>query len=382
MGPRGLTRRRLLELTGVAAGGLAGCNALDSGTKPEATGRTTPNSDHSGGAVEESGRVESILTEWINYEHQIVGDNVVGGDGSATDPFVVDNSIWDGGGHYHFPAAKERNHYETTGLKTPTDIDWNETNVCITGSGVRLTQLSLADGANDNVINVNIPPNESGNFGKIAKMAVYGNRANNTAGNGIQWSGRVIDPILDQIIVRYCTDTAIRGAGSVSGLRLSNFWAENSEKGVYLNGGSRQKVWCGHVIGNDDNGFTTEGDRGNYSSLTIYDNGNFGLVLAGANRNLFTNVLVTDNENDDIYIGENCTDNVISGRGFTWSTVRDQGTRTVLNGWGTNTGDPNATGEWHGCAEYAGSLGATIWDTTTSPWTPYTSTPNGEWVAQ
>jgi len=57
--------------------------------------------------------------------------------------------------------------------------------------------------------------------------------------------------------------------------------------------------------------------------------------------------------------------------------VDDRGTRTLINRWGTNDGDPTVEGEWQGHADYAGAMGATVWDTTTSPWTAYRAQPDG-----
>lgn len=57
--------------------------------------------------------------------------------------------------------------------------------------------------------------------------------------------------------------------------------------------------------------------------------------------------------------------------------VDDRGTRTLFNRWGTNDGDPRRTGEWHGHADYAGAMDATVWDTTTTPWTAYRAQPDG-----
>lgn len=77
---------------------------------------------------------------------------------------------------------------------------------------------------------------------------------------------------------------------------------------------------------------------------------------------------------------ENVVDNVLN---IPYANISDDGTRTLINRWGTNAGDPNTTGEWNGAASYAGRLGATVWDTSTTPWTPYTATPDGSsWVAQ
>lgn len=74
---------------------------------------------------------------------------------------------------------------------------------------------------------------------------------------------------------------------------------------------------------------------------------------------------------------ENVIDNAFN---FDWANITDAGTRTLINRYGTNEGDPTTTGQWNGHADYAGIMGATIWDTSTTPWTKYEATPNGSWV--
>lgn len=72
---------------------------------------------------------------------------------------------------------------------------------------------------------------------------------------------------------------------------------------------------------------------------------------------------------------------VTNATGIPRSAVADGGTRTLFNGAGTNDGAPDETGEWHGHAEYAFDTNATVWDTTTGPWTPYRASGDGSWVA-
>lgn len=83
----------------------------------------------------------------------------------------------------------------------------------------------------------------------------------------------------------------------------------------------------------------------------------------------------------DCVIETGATENVIDNlHGVAYGDIDDSGTRTLINRWGRNNGDPNSTGQWHGHAEYAGTMGATIWDTSTDPWTPHAATPDGKWV--
>jgi hypothetical protein len=67
--------------------------------------------------------------------------------------------------------------------------------------------------------------------------------------------------------------------------------------------------------------------------------------------------------------------------GATFGSLEDNGTRTIVNGKATNDGDPSSTGEWNGNAARAYKFDATVWDTSTSPSTPYKADENGNWVA-
>lgn len=83
-----------------------------------------------------------------------------------------------------------------------------------------------------------------------------------------------------------------------------------------------------------------------------------------------------------LYVGPDATHAVVDELyGVDYQDIVDEGTRTLVNRWGTNDGDPSATGEWYGHAKYAGTMNATVWDVTTTPWTPYRATPDGRaWV--
>jgi len=69
-------------------------------------------------------------------------------------------------------------------------------------------------------------------------------------------------------------------------------------------------------------------------------------------------------------------------KGLDYGQIADNGTRTMINGWSVNSGDPSTTGQWNGNAALAGRVGITVWDTSTSPWTPYEAAPDGSsWIA-
>ncbi len=100
-----------------------------------------------------------------------------------------------------------------------------------------------------------------------------------------------------------------------------------------------------------------------------------GIEVPG-DRNLIVGGSFTGNATQDIRVGG--VENQFWG--VTFDTITDNGTRTVVNGNGTNSGDPNTTGQWNGNASRAYDLGVTVWDTSTSPATPFKATPSGSWV--
>lgn len=103
-------------------------------------------------------------------------------------------------------------------------------------------------------------------------------------------------------------------------------------------------------------------------------------IRDGVNRCHIDGIAGTADIAWDCVVGQGATENVIDRLGsVAYADVADDGTRTLINRWGTNEGDPSETGEWFGHAGYAGTMGATVWDTTTSPWTPHRATPNGKW---
>lgn len=105
------------------------------------------------------------------------------------------------------------------------------------------------------------------------------------------------------------------------------------------------------------------------------------LIINGSNNYINGLHLGESIEDTDLIDIQSGSDNVIENlTGFNWTQIADSGTRTLINGYGTNSGDPRTEGEWNGSASYAGKIGATVWDTTTSPWTAYEATPEGTWA--
>lgn len=105
------------------------------------------------------------------------------------------------------------------------------------------------------------------------------------------------------------------------------------------------------------------------------------LLDVDANRCRIDGVGGDESADWEVRIRPGATENVVDGlRGVPYDRVSDDGTRTLVNRWGTNDGDPNLTGEWRDHAEYAGRMGATIWDTSGFEWTPYVVSPAGDWI--
>lgn len=97
-------------------------------------------------------------------------------------------------------------------------------------------------------------------------------------------------------------------------------------------------------------------------------------------RNLISDVNCSGSGEWTVTVGKNAVETVLDNvRGVTLGSLNDNGARTLLNRQGTNAGDPSSGGEWSGHAAYAAGMGATVWNTKTSPWTPY-RTAGGTWI--
>lgn len=179
-----------------------------------------------------------------------------------------------------------------------------------------------------------------------------------------------------------------------------------SNRGVYISTGGNSLTGV-EIESAGGNGIEIASQRNQISNVVFQDintsaSGNYGINISGS-YNSVSNVVGqvnTDGTYDLLRIASSFntvsniagtpytgawsieiasgTENVITGlRGVSWSNITDNGTRTLINGWGTNAGDPNTTGQWNGEAAYAGQMEATVWDTSTSPWTPYEAIPDG-----
>lgn len=195
---------------------------------------------------------------------------------------------------------------------------------------------------------------------------------------------------------------------------------------------SRNSLYNIHLDGNFDDGIVSNGNMNKFDRIAVNDTEGSALKI-GASNNRVTNAELSNFGSDfgagvrvlgddfygynihGVYAGEKYDDEIlrleasnayVNGVGgdsevswglritsgtenvidnvhnINYPDIVDEGERTLINRWGENAGNPNSTGQWNGNAAWAGLWGATIWDTTTSPWTAYEPTPDGsEWIA-
>jgi hypothetical protein len=182
-------------------------------------------------------------------------------------------------------------------------------------------------------------------------------------------------------------DIAVRFDGN--GNHLSNLVSNASRQwGIFING-RRNQLANIHIDGgrSDLGSIQINNDRNQLSNILIFDSdneGGYGLYISGFDRNYVNGLYYAPSVDKTLQIDNASTENVIDNlRGLAWSDITDDGERTLINRWGTNDGDPSAgNGEWRTSAGYAATMGATVWDTTKSPWRPYKAQPDGSnWIA-
>jgi hypothetical protein len=99
------------------------------------------------------------------------------------------------------------------------------------------------------------------------------------------------------------------------------------------------------------------------------------------NRNVLSDVACHGTQAWGINVSSSAVETVLDNvSGVSLSSLQDQGVRTLLNQQGTNSGDPRGSGEWSGHGQYASAMGAVVWDTRTTPWTPYRADGAGNWL--
>ncbi|RRJ28347.1 right-handed parallel beta-helix repeat-containing protein [Halocatena pleomorpha] len=434
------------------------------------------------------------IDEHAESRDRFAAQSATGGSGTPDDPWTLEADVVPDGGTVYFQPGN----YAASALATPPAADYEQTAMYLRGAGVRTT--TLTDDATDGSL-ITFQSDSSGNFGGVSDMSVLGqfpDKDKRSKGHLIHGTGKIIDTLYENLIVRYSWGDGLRLEASTSGTRLRNSWIENNFGwNVYLGGGTRLKLSNLHIVTGKSGGIYLRPSYSQVSGVSIV-NCSPGLELAGAN-NTVTNVYVTDAEEGPAIREGDVTGNVVSNttikasavgiatdgtrsqytnvgvfnakreavrlngtgvsvtgltvsgfasasnvpaidcsgsncrltgvslaqpsrdgttvaarisgshttlsnivcqgtkpwqlivdnavetvldsvRGVTFGTLKDKGTRTLLNRQGTNAGDPRSTGEWNGHGGYASAMGATVWNTNTTPWTAFRADGAGNWV--
>lgn len=171
---------------------------------------------------------------------------------------------------------------------------------------------------------------------------------------------------------------AIRCLGS--GERVENITAQTTAGGggpvdaVAITSGTDKCLVRGVNIPQSDRvGILAKGDDHRIAFCNITNTDNVNIQING-NKNK----IIGSHLDGELEIKSGATETVVAGTQF--ATLSDSGTRSVVNGHARNDGNPNDSGDWNGNATLAHRLGATVWDTSTSPWTPYQADGAGNWV--
>jgi hypothetical protein len=216
----------------------------------------------------------------------------------------------------------------------------------------QFSNLTLIEGRGENGIRVTSSGNSFSNI-----------LLRNSLDNGFQLSADDGTQITNLLVA----DTSGSGIISGSPFTVANMQVDNvgSEYGMGIRQLGDGAIINALIGGNIDTGYSDQ------------------LLRLSGDANYVNGVTDKFNNGWTISIADGATENVIDNvLDIPYANITDEGTRTLINRWGTNAGDPSATGEWNGFASYAGRLGASVWDTSTTPWTPYTATPDGSsWVA-
>jgi hypothetical protein len=166
------------------------------------------------------------------------------------------------------------------------------------------------------------------------------------------------------INIHKTTEEAIRVAGTsttMDGLNISNF-GKNGTAAIALSGTDCRL-----------SGVSVAQPSDNYTSKTV--------ATISGNRNVLSDVACHGTKAWQIDVTGGAVETVLDNvSGVSLSSLQDQGVRTLLNRQGTNAGDPRVSGEWSGHGKYASAMGATVWDTRTTPWTPYRADGAGNWL--
>ncbi|WP_264555733.1 hypothetical protein [Halocatena marina] len=260
------------------------------------------------------------------------------GSGTPDDRWVLENGLLPEGGMVYFDAGN----YTSGGLQTPTDTNYEQTAVYLTGAGVRTTSL-IDDGTEGSLITFD--SEKSGNFGGVSDMGVFGHHPdsdNRSNGHLIHGTGNIIDTIYENLIVRYSWGDGMHLEASTSGTRIRNSWVENNFGwNIYLGGGTRLKLSDLHLVTGKSGGIHL---RPSYSQIT-------GVSMVNCSPGI--DVKGVTNAISDMYITQSGSGAAIRERDvkknvFTNITITDSKTGIVTQGTRSqysNIGVSNATDE-------------------------------------
>ncbi|SEP30381.1 Right handed beta helix region [Halogranum amylolyticum] len=425
------TRRTFLKwssLGGTAA--LAGCNALeqtDSETQDPPKNTENKNNDplqqRDGSSLKRAGI-------------QFADTFATNGKGTSDSPWVVDGEkAMASPGTLFFGEGC----YTADQFSTNLDIDYEETGQYLKGTGVRSTTLQKPN-FDASFLEFSLKDRRSGNFSGVANMTVYGNNREGPESKGhlIYSTGDIIDLLLENLIVRYGHHDGIHINPSASGTRIHNCWVENHNGwAVWLGSGTRAKVTNQHIVGCKKGGIRMNTNASQLSGISTYAcspgiesrcerTGMTNLYFDSLDVGYFATEEAADNTISNVAFREVKTGFDIQGNGTQFSNIQarqtktlarvsgnrnsfanidaggsnlrisgtenvfmnlrntgnvvDSGKRTIINGRGTNNGDPNHRGEWNSHADYAFESGTTVWNTAGNQWKPFVADGNGNWI--
>jgi len=207
-------------------------------------------------------------------------------------------------------------------------------------------------------------------------VASYRFAARECQGVGLKLTDSPANGILFDNGATSCEVTGVLRGMSGVGVKMDNI--VNEFRGVVRSGGSHgvemsgsNSSFYGTIFGCSSDGLRISGSGNN--ALAKIGGNPTGVHMTGSAT---ANYVYLGRCTDPIQIDSGATENVIDGQ-IIGETVTDNGTRTLINGRGTNDGDPNSTGEWNGYASAAYKMGATIEDTTNGPL--YKAKSDGTW---
>jgi hypothetical protein len=268
--------------------------------------------------------------------------------------------------------------------------------------------LNMQGGDRAKVSNCHIVGNDAGQVYADVSKSNFSNLTLDGGGHGIELPAGASRNTISNVYVENVVDNAIQVDGDtnvISNIRNSgadiSFRVDGSDNQLTKLVSTAPRKWGVFVNGarNFASNIFVDGGRSDLASIRLNSSGNrlsdvyiydsddlggYGLYISDTNQNHIDGLYYSPGIGKTLQIDANSRLNVIDNLyGLTWGDITDNGNRTLINRWGTNDGDPSAgSGQWAGEVEYAGAMGATIWDTSTSPWTPYEAQPDGaSWVA-